>query len=571
MRTRLIESILICIFLLLAGVLFKLQVLEGAKFRQLSNKNRVRLLPQSGSRGRILDCEDNVIVDNYLTYDVMVSSEDSSRLDRLLSAVSRILGEPFSDLKRAFKSGFSAPFMPVAVARNIDIQKAGALEELKIDFGGLSIQPRALRRYPYGNLACHVLGYLSEIDRWRLTKLEDYGYNTKDIVGFGGVEEKYDYYLRQEEGGLSIEVDHRGRFMRVLGYKPGHNGRDLQLTLNLKIQKIAQGVLGERKGCVVIMNPYDGALVAMVSSPGFNPASFIDKSSLALSGFFNDSDAPLVNRAISSSFPAGSVFKLVVATAALATGKINLSTSFLCQGYVFVGKQKFDCWNKHGQQNLISAIAHSCNVFFYKSGLLLGAQAIHDYAVKFGLSKPTSVDLPYETGGFIPYPLWNKIYKFRNWFDGDTANLSIGQGDVLVTPLQMARLLAVFANNGYLVRPYIVRKAGRDDISFLQKKIEKIPLNEEVLNHIRQGLRSVVAEPTGTANVLSDLTVSVAGKTGTAQAPPGQSHAWFAGFFPYKNPKFVICVFLEKGGPGYVSSVLTKQIIEAMLEEGLVE
>jgi penicillin-binding protein 2 len=235
-----------------------------------------------------------------------------------------------------------------------------------------------------------------------------------------------------------------------------------------------------------------------------------------------------------------------------------------------VGRQEFSCWNTHNQQNLIAAIAHSCNVFFYRTGLLLGAQVIHDYAVKFGLSRPTSFELPYEVGGFVPSPLWRKINKFRNWFDGDTANLSIGQGDCLVTPLQMARVMAVFANGGYAVTPYIVKAIDGRDISIYQRKIVNLSLKTTTIDYIRQGLREVILDPGGTGKVLSDLSVSTAGKTGTAQVPSSQPHAWFIGFFPFKNPKFVICVFLERGGPGYFSCILAKHIIEAMINEGLI-
>jgi len=235
-----------------------------------------------------------------------------------------------------------------------------------------------------------------------------------------------------------------------------------------------------------------------------------------------------------------------------------------------VGRKEFACWSTHGPQSIISAIAHSCNVFFYKTGLLIGAQAMHDYSLKFGLAHKTQIELPYESAGFIPSPLWRKIYKFKNWFDGDTANMAIGQGDVLVTPLQMTRMMAVFANKGRLVTPYIVKTIDGQDVSRQQKRITEFSLKKSTIDYISKGLRQVVQDPAGTANVMSDLTVPVAGKTGTAQAPPGQAHAWFVGFFPYQNPKFVMCVFLEHGGPGYYSSVLAKEIIIEMAKEGLI-
>jgi penicillin-binding protein 2 len=318
------------------------------------------------------------------------------------------------------------------------------------------------------------------------------------------------------------------------------------------------------------MNPYSGEIIALASSPNFNPALFI-KQDPAAGRILNNPDAPLVNRAISGLYPAGSMFKLVVATAALETNKINLATTFVCTGSTQVGREDFACWDTHGPQNVMQAIPHSCNVFFYKTGLLVGPQLIYDYALKLGLARPTAIDLPYEAGGFIPSPLWKRINKFKNWFNGDTANLAIGQGDVLVTPLQIARLMAVFANRGSLVTPYIVEAIDGQDISLYKSKSVRLAIKQTTLDSIRQALRNVVADSGGTGNILSNLPFTVAGKTGSAQSGRGQqAHGWFAGFFPYKNPKFVICTFLEHGGSGYMSCVVTKQILEEMAREGLI-
>lgn len=556
-------------FFVLGLALLGLIVIQGRKYRELSRRNCIRLLPQQGARGKIFDREANIIVDNKLVYDVMILPQDQDENDKVLMAVSDALEINFRELKREFKNYYVASSVPVAIAKNVDRKKAIALEALKFDFPSIIIQPKPQRHYPYGGFASHIIGYVSEIDHWRLTKLKDFGYKTKDVVGFGGVEEKYDYYLRQEEGGLSVEIDHRGKPMRVLGFKPARNGKSIQLTLNLKIQKIIEEKLTHRKGSIIIMDPHSGEIIALVSSPDFAPAVFVEKETHSITSLFNNPNAPLLNRAISASYPAGSLFKIIVATCALETKKMNLSTSFLCQGRTLIGKQEFVCWDTHGQQNLIAAVAHSCNIFFYKTGLLVGAQAIHDYAVKFGLSKPTSFELPYESSGFIPSPIWKRISKFQNWYDGDTANLSIGQGEVLVTPLQMLRVMAVFANGGYLVTPYIVKAIDNQDISAYQKKITNLSLKKSTIDSLRQGLREVVSDPKGTGSVLSKLPISVAGKTGTAQAPPGKAHAWFTGFLPFKHPKFAICVFLEHGGPGYYACVIAREIIQEIIKEGL--
>ena len=328
MRIRIVNWIVILIFLFIALNILNLEVIQGKKFRILSNQNCIRLIPQEGSRGGILDRQGNIIVDNNLSYNVMVSPYGNNEIDKTLLGAARILNMNFKDLKDAFRNRYIASFMTTTIAKNIDVKKAIALEELKPDLDNIIIQPYPLRSYPYGGLACHIIGYLNEIDLWRLTKLANYGYKTKDIVGFGGVEEKYDYLLRQEAGGLSVEVDHRGRLVTVLGFKPPRNGKDIQLTIDLKIQKIVEENLKARFGSVILMDPYSGEIIAMANNSNFDPSAFVKKSGSSILNLLANSDAPFINRAITGVYPAGSVFKLVVATAALETGKINLSTTF---------------------------------------------------------------------------------------------------------------------------------------------------------------------------------------------------------------------------------------------------
>ncbi|MCG2713547.1 MAG: penicillin-binding protein 2 [Candidatus Omnitrophica bacterium] len=569
-RKQIFNLLINLMFIVLLLGLLNLDLLQGAKFRRLSDSNCIRLISQSGSRGNILDRFDEIIVGNKISYDVMILPQDLSQVDRALSGVSRILGVEVNTLKTAFKKNFISLNLPVTIAGNIEIKKAIMLEEYKVEEPSIIISPKPLRNYPYGPLAAHIVGYVNEIDRWRLTKLEDYGYKTKDIVGFGGVEEKYDYYLRQEEGGLSVEVNHRGKFMRVLGFQPPQNGKDLQLTIDLRIQKIVEEKLKEKKGSIILIDPQSGEILALANYPNFNPSVFVSKRTALISGLFNNSDAPLMNRAISSSFPPASVFKLVLASAGLELKKINLNTSFFCQGSTMVGNRKFSCWDVHGAQNITQGLAHSCDVFFYKTGLLIGPQNIHDYAFRLGLGRYAGVELPYETSGFIPSPLWRKINKFQDWFDGDTANLSIGQAECLVTPLQAVNMMAVFANGGYLTSPYIVKQVGGVDLGAKKRKLTSVGLKKVTIEIVRNGLREVITDPKGTGNVLAGLPVAVAGKTGTAQVSRGATHAWFIGFFPYDKPKYAICVFLENGGPGHAASVIVRQIIEAMNNQKII-
>ena len=566
-RVKIVFWGLTALFVLIAAGLFNLEIIQGRNLRGLGDRNCIRLVSQRGSRGRIIDRNGIVVAGSKVSYDLIFIPQDGIRQDDMVKKVSGVLGKEYGIESNRFRFNSS---MPVVIANNLKLREAVSLGQLKIDFPCINIQANPLRFYPNTKLACHILGYLGEIDRWRLTKLEDYGYKTRDIVGFGGIEEKYDYYLRDEEGGVSFQVDHRGRLVRTLGFKPPVNGKDVQLTIDIRIQKIVEDALGSKRGAVIIMNPYSGEILALASAPGFNPNVFLARDDVSVSGLFNDPAAPLINRAIGAAYPAGSIFKLVVAAAALENKKIGRYTSFLCQGQTRVGRQDFKCWSTHGQQDIVAALAHSCNVFFYKVGLLVGAQSIHDYALRLGLSHTTGFDLPYEKQGFIPSPLLKKISKFRNWFDGDTANLSIGQGEVLVTPMQITRMMAVFANKGYLVTPYITKAIDRKDMTRHRRRPEKVGFKPETINWINEGLRGVISDPGGTGNVLSAVNVTIAGKTGTAQAPPKLSHAWFSGFFPFKKPKFVICVFLEHGGPGYYSCVVARKIIEEMLAQGLI-
>ncbi|MFA5320634.1 MAG: penicillin-binding protein 2 [Candidatus Omnitrophota bacterium] len=558
-------------FFVLVLSLAGMQLFQGAKFGELSRKNCIKLLPQPGARGRILDRNGAVLAGNVLSYDVMVLPQKNVQLENILRRIAPVLNSTAKELRSNFTRGVVAPFIPVAVARNISLQQAIVIEEIKMDTPGVIVQPHPVRSYPEGKLAAHVLGYLNEIDHWRLSKLAEYGYTEKDTVGYSGVEEKYDYYLQPSEGGVSVEVDHRGRVIRIIGFKPPANGRDIRLTLDAGIQRIAEQALAGRKGCVVIIEPQSGEILALASSPAFDPQAFVSKDTQALRSFLQDNEGVFLNRAIGGAYAPGSVFKLVTAAAALETGKTDYGKVIDCRGSLKLGKEEFNCSSVHGIQDLKHAIAHSCNIYFYNMGILLGGQNIHDYAFKFGYGRTCGVELPYESAGVVPEPLWKRIYKLKRWFDGDSVNFSIGQGDLLVTPLQVARMMAVFANGGNLVNPYIVKTIDGVDIrAGRHKKSAKVPVSGAHLAYLKESLRMVVSENTGTAHILSGLSVAVAGKTGTAQASGGKCHAWFCGFFPYDNPRYVICSFLENGGSGYQSSVMTKEIIVEMANKGMI-
>ena len=551
--------------------LFYYQVIKFSKYQQLSQTNRIRILPQSASRGCILDRHGNLLAGSTLSHDLLIMPQEAgSPVDRI-SKLSQLLSIPEARLKSKYKKGYTAPFIPVLLCRDISLSQAVAVGQLKYDLPEVIIQARPKRIYPSGSVASHILGYLSYIDAWRLERLKEYGYKIQDLVGYSGIEEVYDYILRPREGGKQVEVDSKGRLFRVLGYRVPQKGRDIELTIDLRLQKIIHQNLKGHSGCVVVLNPVNGDILALVSYPDFDPQIFQEGTPSLLKSLLNDPDAPLFNRATNGLYPPGSVFKIVVAAAGLEKKKINSNTEFFCSGNMQIGNRLFSCWDWHGEQNLIAALAHSCNIFFYNLGLRLGPQLINEYALKFGLSQPAGIDLTSESTGSLPYSLWQRIKKTHRWYDGDTANISIGQGEITVTPLQITRMIAVLANDGKLIKPRLLKsiKQGNRIINLPLKQASNVPISKETLRIIREGLFNAVDDSKGTARVLADLKISVAGKTGTAQVQEGRAHGWFAGYFPTDKPKFVICVFLEHVGTGYYCCQLTKRIIQQMLDEGL--
>ncbi len=590
-RIRILGRLIAVGFLLLSLVLIYLQVIQFSKYQQLSQANRIRILPQSARRGCILDRNGNVLAGNTLSYNLLIIPKGKSCPIEQISKLSSILSISEEQLKLRYKQGYTAPFIPVLLCKDISLSEAVAIGQLKYDLPEVIIQTNPKRIYPSGRIASHVLGYLSRIDAWRLEWFKEYGYKTEDLVGYSGVEEVYDYILRSRDGGMQVEVDNKGRLSRVLGFKAPQEGKDIELTIDLRLQKIIHNNIRGHTGCAIILNPANGEVLALVSFPDFDPQIFQEGTPSLVNSVLNDPDSPLLNRAINASYPPGSVFKIVVATAGLEKKKINSSSKIFCKGSMKIGNRQFACWGIHGEEDIVDALAHSCNIFFYNLGLRLGPQLINEYALKFGFNQPTGIDLIGESSGFLPCSLWQRIKKGHRWFAGDTANMSIGQGAVLVTPLQVARMMAVIANGGRLIKPRLFkainstsppvtassgdtqgRKVNDDSQIVTSPSREGINLSigEETLQITRRGLIGAVNKPGGTASSLANVGVSIAGKTGTAQVSSGQPHGWFVGYFPTDEPKFVICVFLEHAGSGYYSCQLAKKIIEQMLAEGLI-
>ena len=566
MRISKVRFFLELLFAILLIRLFYLQIAQGGLYYSLSIKNCVRVMPYKGVRGMILDRNGEIIVDNRISHNVSVLPQEVRGNSATLDILAALLNESAPQIKKTIKKDFISMSTPVIIARDVDKKTAFLIEENKLRLPGVIIQDIPKRSYPYHNTASHILGYLSQIDRWRITKLKDYGYQIKDIVGFGGIEESLEQVLHAQDGGIQLQVDHRGRFKRVLGFRQAKRGNDVRLTIDIRIQKVIEDAFSGKKGAAILMEPDSGRIIALVSSPDFYPDMFLEEGNAGyINGLLTDTNSPLMNRAISGQYPLGSVFKIVSAVAALENKKITPEKRFFCPGKMFVGLKEFNCWNTHHSQDLLEAITHSCNVYFYHLALLLGPDTLSEYAAKFGLGKTTGIDLPYEASGKVPSVLSRKM-KLGNWYDGDTANFGIGQGDLLVTPIQAVRLIAILANGGKLIKPYIIERIEPEEAS--PGPASGLGLAPKTIKTVIEGLKQVVNAETGTANI-GWGNLKVAGKTGTAQVHTKLAHGWFVGFLPYDKPKLVFCFFLEHTGASIHAVMLAQQVFKQLSEEGL--
>lgn len=568
MRVSKIKIIILALFLILILRLAYLQAVKGNFYYSLSNKNCIRVIPAGGARGKILDHSGEPIADNQISYCISILPIEFRQSKETISKLSALIGMRTEQINKIIKNNLISSFTPIMLEKGVDKRTAFLIEENKLDLPGVIVQVLPARSYPYQSAAAHLLGYLGEIDRWRITRLKDYGYKIKDIIGFGGIEERLERVLRGREGGVQIQVDHRGRAVRTLGFRASAAGEDVFLTIDIKIQKIIEDGFAGRKGAAVLMEADTGKIIALVSSPGFYPGAFLDaESSDYIKGILSNSDAPLLNRAVSGQYPFGSVFKIISTVAALEKKKITPEKRFFCPGMLMVGLKEYNCWSRHDSQDLREAIAHSCNVYFYHLALMLGVDSLSEYALKFGLGRPAGIDLPYEVSGNVPSMLARRM-KLQNWYDGDTANFGIGQGDLLVSPVQAVRFMSAIANGGRLVTPYLIGRAAGKDSS--PKPPIHLGIDRKSLQIAIEGMKQVVNLDTGTANIGGWEGLKVAGKTGTAQVHNKLSHGWFVGFFPYDKPKIAFCFFLENTGPSIHAVILAQQVFNRMKEDNLI-
>lgn len=555
------------IFLSAVGFrLFYLQLLKGGTYHDLAENNRINFQPIPAPRGLIYDRLGEILVENRPDYRLQIIPELAGPLPPLLRRLQTMLTLEEKEIQTIIKqSKRQRAFLPLKVKGHLEWEELSRLEARIHSFPGTTVQVQSLRHYPYDSLSAHVMGYLGEASDGDKQVFPEITFRSGDLVGKSGLERRYEAHLRGTEGIQEMEVNALGRIVRELHRTPPQSGNDLNLTLDIDLQRESEASLGDKPGAVVVMNPNSGEVLAMVSYPSYNPNEFIRGiTSKQWKDLTSHPDKPLNNKAVQGQYPPGSTFKMVVALAALHEGHISLNDAHFCPGFVERQNHTYHCWKRggHGAVNVVQAIAQSCDVFFYKVAERLGVDGIEHMAKYMGLGERTGIGLEGERPGLIPSRAWKRNALNTVWYPGETLVTSIGQGYVLATPLQLACMVSTIANGGTLYRPTLVRP--NPGVAIVPKK--QFQMNPTLLSFVKTGMEEVLHGPRGTARLAAPKMVRAAGKTGTSQVVRQrrtdsgkainsserrfQDHALFVCYAPTVNPELAIAVIIEHGGHG---------------------
>ncbi len=541
-RVLRLRLLLLLAFSVLVVRLVHLQLVRGAYYYRLADQNRLRLVPEAAPRGLLVDRQGRVLATNHTVFRVAIVPQEVEDFAAVASQVSTVVHRPVEALRKAFLSDRSLSFIPATIVSTVPKESAIQLEEERWRLPGLLVRPEVVRHYPLGTSAAHLIGYLSQPTAEQFPLLKQYGVRPKQLVGRMGLEQLLDHALRGQAGGVMVEVDHRGRQVRVLGQRPPTPGATVALTIDMKLQSLIEATFEGQPGAAVVLDPESGAVLAMVSVPAFPPAAFADQQSSIVRQLLADPASPLMNRATSGTYLPGSIMKLITASAALERKVITPETTFNCPGSLTIGDRVFHCWNRdgHGPVNLREALKQSCNVYFMQVAMRVGTDGLRAAQEQVGLSRKSGWPLE-EQPGHLPR---------RRLTKGETALLGIGQGEILITPMQAAVMAAVFANGGWVVEPWVIHTVGGQPLSHRPGR-RRVGWSPDTLAAVRTGMRAVVGDPDGTGHRAFSRLVSVAGKTGTAQTHvPGRTHGWFVGFCPVEHPRVAMAIVAEYGGSG---------------------
>ncbi|PIP28809.1 penicillin-binding protein 2 [Candidatus Kuenenbacteria bacterium CG_4_9_14_3_um_filter_39_14] len=595
-KFRIIFFTIIFFFTLIMARAFYLQVVKGQNYNQIAEGNRIRLLSIKAERGIIYDRYHTPLVANLPNVSLYfippdLPSDDQTKKD-LTQVIAAIIDKNSDELWQEFIHAPATSYQPILIADNLSHEQSIRLKTIEDNLAGVYTATEPRRDYLEGSGLAHILGYVGKISSSELAQDAAQNYDINDTLGKDGVELFYESMLKGKNGTQEIEVDALGKTKKILNRIESQIGASLVLTIDAELQKkLSQSLANAIKnspasqaGVAIALDPQSGEILSLVSLPGFDNNFFsAGITEDAYQNYLTDQRKPLFNRTVAGTYPPGSIFKPLVALAALEQGIINEHKTFLSTGGLQIGDWFFPDWKYggHGRVNVISAIANSVNTFFYYIGggyhdfIGLGVQKITDFARQFYLSKTLGIDLPGEAAGFLPSKDWKEKTKQESWYIGDTYHLAIGQGDILVTPLQVASYTAFFANGGTLYQPHLLKeiinadglKNEHNSINNQEYVLAKNLASDENIDIIRRALRATVTS--GSAQSLQSLPVAVAGKTGTAQVGADkESHAWFTGFAPYDSPRIVITILLENGGEGSAVAVpVFKEVVEWYFNE----
>ena len=589
LRMYLIQYLVLAVFIALGIRFYVLQVARHEDYQARAENNRIRDIPIPAPRGAILDRYENVLVDNSSAFNVVVIPEDISSKDETINALVENVNVDRGELLAALNDPLRPKSQPILVKQNASSADRQWIAAHELEHPEISVEQQPQRIYKYGKLAAHLLGYIGQVNpkQLELPAFRDAGYKSGDIIGQGGIEAVYDRVLRGKDGMRRVIVDSRGIPKAELERIDPIKGQDLIITLDLDIQKIAEQQFYSKNetGACVALNPQNGEILAMVSVPSFDPNVFArnvvsTENRKEVAAIVNDASHPMYNKAIQGTYPTGSTWKIMMATAALEEGVITLKNSrIVCGGGIQVGNRFVHCGKNHGALDIHLAIVHSCDGYFYRLGLKMGVDMIHDWVSRFGMGQRTGVDLPGELKGTIPSREWKKRVNPRDpvWKDFDTVLASIGQGSVAVPPIQLLRAESGIVMGGEFHIPHLFKEAKptqMKEVEYYDDKPIELKLTQLTINTIDYGMWGVVNEGGTAGGVGFPREINAGGKTGTAQViakekargKEHKDHSWFISFAPMhtdQKPEIGVVCITENGGWGASASAPKVKMIEA--------
>jgi penicillin-binding protein 2 len=576
---------IVAMFVFLAGSFWFVQGVQAEKYRGLSEANALREIEIPAKRGLIMDRVGKILADNRPAYSLQIDrvvmkplvKADSNHKARLVEFLSTVLALPPQELQTRWDKASAAVVhtQPFVLAEELSMSQVATMQSQSIAFPEVNVVPMQRRNYSYGTMAAHVLGFIGEVSEKDLAQNQEL--KQGDLIGKRGVELMYDQYLRGRSGAEYWEYDADGR--RLSEYVPARKtpvpGDNIYLTVDFELQRRAEQYFAENEmvGSAVALDPRNGEVLAMVSSPTYNPNIYSKRFTPDVYKLITSNPFKIeLNRAIQGLYSPGSVFKVVMAMAGLSEGVIGPGTTFSCGGSGVFRGRRFRCWRRegHGAVSVETAMMKSCDIFFYNTGDRLGVDKIHDYANKLTFGEISHIDLDGERAGLVPSTKWANEKQHRKWYPSETISVSIGQGPLIVTPLQVANMIAAVANGGKVFQPHVVRYVDRvqKDGSYKRfrvpsRVIHEVALAPNALKAVKDGLWKVVNDDGGTGGNARVEGLDISGKTGTVQviAQHGwvraeglpfkyRDHAWFASFAPLNHPQMVVVVFIEHGGHG---------------------